>query len=507
MGYTPATGTRPRDLNPEAFSPAGNGIASQEEMLSLYQRPIAERTVLMERHVGYVGFATWLSAMGAVQGASTPTVGHYENPWSIDTVKIGSVVTASTGAGTNVVVALHADSMYNTNVTTGGAAVQASYPVVGDILELYDGTQVQVTAKNVSVTPHRLTLRPILASVDLAGKITAADEYGVVTNAHGEGSNLPKGRAPRILKYSNVFQIVKHSFGSTGTELTNSVYHETIAGDPSSAGKSIYVRIKNDDIKRYEMSRSNALLFGQVADNLTSTDNAQNLDTPVNTTEGYIPFALTNGTDDQYTVGSYALADFNTLSNIYYDERSSMSSDLMCFDGPDIALETEDLFINTLDQNLAPFVDRIMPGYSDALMQYHEMMDSKPTDATLAFGYSCIQKGGFVFHLKRLSELNDVKVLGSTNYSYRNYRIVSPIAMVGDVLTKQNRAAVGYEYKMLDGYSRENVLGHIAGAGVGGNTMYGQAANGYDSLTHFLICEIAGHFAVANAIVVQRPTP
>lgn len=507
MGYTPSTGARPRDLAPEGYSPAGNGLASQEEMYTLYSRPIPERTVLFERHVGYLGFASMLSAMNAAFGTATPTVGHYESAWINDTIKIGSIVTASTGAGTNVIVALHADSMYNTNVTASGAAVQASYPVQWDIIELYDGTQAQIISKNVSVNPHRLTLRPLVAATDLAGLIAANDEYGIITNAHGEGTGLPRGRAPRFIKYTNQMTIVKHSFGSTGSELTNAIYHETIAGDPSSAGKSIYTKISVDEVKRYEMSRSNALLFGQVGDNITVVSPTTGLDTPVNTTEGYIPFAVTNGTTDQYTVGSYALADFDLISNTYYNERVATNPDLICFDGPDIALETENLFTNTLVNNLLPFVDRIMPGYSSALNSYHESLDSKPTDATVAFGYSCIQKGGFVFHLKRLSEFNDVKVVGSTNYKYRNYRVVSPYGMTMERNTKKMRANVGYEYKELDGYSRENVFGENPGAGVGGNTRYGRAVNEYDYLQNFLMCEIAGHFAVANAIVVQQPAP
>lgn len=507
MPYTPSTGPRPEDLQPNNFTPAGNGYASETELTTVYQRPIAERTYLFERHMSYVGFSTMLEAMGFVNGANTPTIGHYESPWTEDVVTVGSIITASTGPGTDVVIALHADNMYDTGVTASGSARKTSYVQTHDVLELFDRTQVQVTNKNVTTDPHRITLTPLNSTVDLVGKITANDEYGILYNAHAEGSGLPYGRAPRIIKYSNTFGLVKHAFGSTGHELTNSVYHELIPGDPSSANQSIYVRIKFDELKRYEMSKSNMLLLGQTNDNLTEVSAGTGLDTAITTTEGFVDFALTNGTQDGYTVGTYTIADFDTLADIYYDERVASSGDILTYDGPTISKETENSFTNTLQQNLIFAVDRIMPGYAEA-RQYHEKIDSGTpgAEATVSFGYSCIHKNGFNFHMKRLSEFNDVKRAGSASYAYRNYRIAVPYGWMQDSLSGNERATIGYEYKKQGNYSRQDVYGTFAGAGVGGaNTPYGQASHGVDKLDAFLISHIAGHWAVGNGCIVQLP--
>lgn len=493
-------------MNPNNFIPAG-GKASQVETFTIYDRPPAEMTALFERHVGFVGISTMLKAMGFTKGASQPTVGHYENPWQEDTVKVGSIVTASTGAGTDIIIALDADNMYNTSVTSGGAARQASYAQVGDVLELFDRTQVWIAAKNVTVNPHRLTLRPFNSTVDLAGKITAGDEYGIGYNLHAEASGLPAGRQKRVIKYTNTFGLVKHSFGATGFELTNAVYHETIPGVAESAGDSIYVSIKHDELMRYEASRSNLLLFGQQPDNITQLVTDTNLDTPVIGTEGLVTFALANGTIDEYTPGAYGLEDFDAIGNVYYDERATKSSDIITWDGPSIATETENAFTNVLVQNYAPFVDRIIDGYSSYMSQsYQEGLDGKGTDATLAFGYSCIQKNGFVFHMKRLSEFNDIKRFGGSAYPYRQYRIAMPIDWVNDMASGTSRSTIGYEYKELNGYSRENVFGSLPGAGVGGdNTPFGKAVNDDDSMKYFMMSHLAGHFACANAIVTQIP--
>ena len=296
MGYTPATPAsgRPNDLNPEAFGSAGN-YGSQVEFQNIYTRPIPQQVDLFDRHVGYVGFAMLLSAMGASKGCKNPTFGHYELPWEADTFTIASVTTAAGGAGNDIVITLSADDMYNTSVTSNSVAIQTSYPLVGDVVEFYDRVQAQVVVKDTSFSPHRLTLRPLNAADDMDASALATNTYGIVYNLHAEGSGLPASRAPRIITYSNGFGVIKHKVAITGHELTNAVYHQTIPGDNSSAGQSIYQLMKHEDLKRYEMSRSGMLLFGQSPDNLTELVVSTNLDTPVEGTEGFIDFALTSG--------------------------------------------------------------------------------------------------------------------------------------------------------------------------------------------------------------------
>ncbi len=127
------------------------------------------------------------------RGTNTPSIGHYEHPWTEDTVTVGSIVTPSAGPGTNVVFELDATNMFNTGATSGGSSIQTSYPVVGDVLELYDRTQVRVSNKNTAVTPHQLTVTPFDSTVDLAALVVVGQEYGIAYNLHAEGSGLPAG--------------------------------------------------------------------------------------------------------------------------------------------------------------------------------------------------------------------------------------------------------------------------------------------------------------------------
>lgn len=510
MPYTPSLGARPEDLAPNTFEPVGApGIASETEVYTLYQRPIPEQMWLFERHANYVGFATLLRMMGFGMGTSTPTVGHFENPWNHDLLHVGSVVADATSAGESATIAIDATAHYDTGATVSGSGRQATYPVVGDVIELFNGIQVYVESKDTSVTPHQLVLTPLKAADDITGVIQSDDKFGIVYNLHAEASGLPSGRVPRIIRYTNTLGVVKHSFGSTGHELTNSVYHELIPGQPGTAGQAIEVKIKADEIIRYEHAKSGLLLFGQQADNITSApaDNRLGIDVSISGTEGFLSFATTSGTVDTYTVGSYDLTDFDTAAAILLNERSAAQNDIMGWVGPDFFTEVENLFTNILINNLIHTVDRIVPGYEGYMnQQYHQGVTQNALDAALSFGYTAVRKNGFIFHLKRLSEFNDIRRLGGDSYEYRNWAVWYPLSWTRDALSGANRPSVGYEYKALGAYSRENLFGKLPGAGVGAdNSPYGQPVIEFDVIQYFLMAHCGFHGAVGNAIVVQNP--
>lgn len=503
MPYTPAV-TPSAPLRPAAFEPVATaGIASETELYTIYDRPIPEQFDLFARHMQYAGFGMMLKGMGFTRMVSTPTTGHYEEDWLHELITVGSVDTAAVNPGDEAIIVLHADDHYDTGL---GAPNVASYPVVGDVIELADGTQAQVTAKNTAAATHELTLTPLSSTGDISG-IQADDVFGIIYNLHAEGSGLPSGRAPRILKYNNTFGVIKHTFGATGFELTNSVYHETIPGQPSSKGKSIYAKIERDELIRYEMSKSGLLVFGQQADNLVDTATALGFDTPISGSEGFVQFARTAGNQDTYTVGSYDTTDFDNAATLLLDERSAATNDLIGWLGPDIFTEIENSFTTTLVNNLVHTVDRIVPGYQSYLnSQYQQQLTQDETDATLSFGYSAIRKNGFTFHMKRLSEFADTRRLGGSTYNYRNWAIWHPISWTMDRLSNSSRPTIGYEYKGLGPYSRDNVFGSLPGAGVGGdNTPFGKAVTEYDTIQYFLMSHCGFHGAVANQLVVQQP--
>ena len=209
----------------------------------------------------------------------------------------------------------------------------------------------------------------------------------------------------------------------------------------------------------------------------------------------------------QSNPAAYTLDDFDTAAQLFYDERAVTTNGVCSFDGPNIAAVSENAFQQVLVNNLDHTIDRLIPGFTAGREDgYHEDLDHDASDATISFGYTAIKKLGIIFHMKRLSEFNDVKRAGSSSYGYQNYRIITPTGYITDRQSGDQRSMVGYEYKKMNDYSREHVFGDLPGAGVGGdNTPFGKAVNQFDTYEKFMISHIGGHFACANKIVTQRP--
>lgn len=505
MPYNPSLGSRPEDLTPNNFSMV-EGYGTQTSFNTIYDRPPAEMITAFNRHVGYVGFGIWLKAMGFSRGTNVPTVGHYEFPWEKDLVTVGAVSTASTGAGTEAVLELAASNMYDPGTTIGGASVKASYVQKYDVIEFGNGVQAIVTNKDTSTDPHLITVKPLDSTIDLAaaGTITPNDSYFIVTNLWPEGSGLPPGRAPRVIKYSNTFAIIKAAFRATGSELTNAVYFEPV---PGAGQNTIMLRIKDQTLREFEQAKDGVLLFGQQSDNITvSVTEIGGVDVPISGTEGLWTFANTSGTISEYTAGSYSLDDLNEVAAIFEDERATNNPNLITLDGAKIYEEREDAFQNVLAQNLDHVLAAIIPQ-----MNYNDEMESEMRSGThsLSFGYYAVKKRGFTFHFKRLPAFNDIKGAGAAGYNYSASSIIMPYGTVEN----RNRMSeygespiVGYEYKEQNGYSREFQIGEIGGIGVGGP--FGAipvASNENDSMATGMLAEVAPHFACGNKLVIQQP--
>lgn len=499
MPYSPTLGPRPEDLNPNIFSATAGGFLTAQQVSTIYDRPIPEQMWALERHVDYTGFQDWLRFMGYRKGTSNPTTGHYEWPWKDDTVKFSSVVTAATGAGADIVLALHSDNMYDTVVTANGSSVKSSYIQKGMVIEFPNRVQAYVKSKDISTDPHRVTLRPLDSTVNLNSVVAVNTEYFIATNYWEEGGGMPDTIVPRIVKYSNSFGICKSAWSGTGTEATNKVYFEPVPGRQG----SIYLRVDKDLMYYHSKARDGMLLFGKQANNINVYNVSLEIDVPISGTEGFVSFASTSGTVKTYTSGSYSLNDIDTVAQILEDERATMSSNIICWTGTEAHQERENALANILSNNLDPFINRMIPalrGYDfSAIADTDESFDFSYT-----FGIYAVRKGGFNFVFKKMPAFNDIKGAGLSNYKYRGTSIYHP---VGTQIDREGREIplVGYEYKELDGYSRDLVPSKIVGAGT--NIMFGTlyAANEYDSFKIGLLSEIAGHFACGNKIVFEEP--
>lgn len=493
-------GTRPEDLNTNNIQPVGT-VVSNEEFDSVYDRPIPYQMNVFARHAGYVGFAMVLRAMGSVTPCENPSTGHYEEPYKEDLFKVGSIITQSGGAGNDMVVALTSDSMYNTNVTQGGSARQASYVLAGDVVEFVSGAQARVTSKNVTVTPHRVTLTPMLDTVDLDDEVDVNGAYHIAYPIFGEGSGAPGVRAPRFVKYANTFGIVKSAWGVTGSEWVNKIYAEPIPGVQG----GIRYRLAADALYYHEKGLDGLLLFGTQANNIVTYDaSGLNLDVTIAGTEGYIPFAKTSGTTVNPTLATYSTTDLDAIVAVIEDERSTTNNMLLGLTGSTIQRARENGLQEFASQNLAPFFTLLASqsgGWNFDAIADTDMFKG----VSYAFGVHHIQKGGIDFNYKKLPIFSDIKragakVAGVATYKYPETTIYQPLGGSVSTNTAKEMPVVGYEYKASAGLNRHMVINQINGAG----TKQGMVSHDKDYMQEIITSEIAPHYACGNRIVYEE---
>ena len=486
------------------ISGVGGAVATQTIVRTLYDyNPFAVLQQVLDRHDEQVpDFRFFLKGMGMSRGVDAPITGHYEDDWKNNLVKVGAITTASTGAGTSVVLTLHADSMFNAGATTGatggvaGSAAQASNVRVNDIILFGSDKKALVIAKDTSVSPHRITVRPLLSTVDLAGATVVGSSYAIPTNAFAEGWGLPDGEIPRLLKYTNTFQIVKARASVTGSEYSNRLF---VQFSQQSDG-SLFGAIEPRMFARFERAVSGALLFGGQINNIVqfSTDNG--VDVPVTGTEGFWDFATGLGHIQTYTVGAYAMANFDNIARVMQGERIGNNRVLMTLEGYEIFIETENLLKSEFSNNLIPFLMKGMvsrAGY--ATDEYDPFQD--PDYMAANFGFRAVKKAGFSTMFKLLHEFSDITLGGAAAYTYANTRLVCPLGFTKDAKTKKDSFIFGYEYKQRDGYSREAIAGTFGGIGGG----FTPASGPIDSHTAGMLAEVAFHGATPNRVIVQRP--
>lgn len=498
MPYSSAIDARD-DFAVNNFSPAGGAVSAHQNR-TIYDRPLAEMAMLFARHIGYFGLSTFLKAAGFSRAVNTPTTGHYEQPWRDDVIKVGSVITAASGAGNDIIIAVHSDNMYDTSVTTGGSARKTSRARVGEVIEFPGRIQARVTAKNVTTDPHRLTLTPLDSTVDLDDHVEADGIAFILAPVFGEGQGLPTSIQPRVSKWTNTFAIVKESYTISGTEQANVVQFVEMANG------GIEVLLKDDLLYRFERGRDLMLTFGQQADNIDVASEGLGIDVPIAGTEGFYEFADNNGANDTYTSGSYGISDFTSIANYFDDARVTGTPDICAWLGQTLENEIEDQFTQTFANDLTPLLEKMLPdmgGYITGLPDYTS------SDFSVHIGYRAVKKNHYIFHFKRSPAFNDIKGAGAEGHGYRAVGVFHPFGGVKDVTTKKLMPNVGYEYKAVNGYSREFVIGKVAGVGSENSGVSGMnwitLGSENDVAKYGMVCEIAGHWICGSHFLVQEP--
>lgn len=469
------------------------GYASQKAIEQLYDRPIIYTREIVDRHNEIPSFDMFLRNFGMGAGTDNSKVAHYERDWLENTTELGATNTASAGVGTSVVITLGAASMYNPNLTVGGVARQASYVRVNDVVRFPNGKMAKVTVKDVSFTPHRITLKPLLATVDL-GTITSGTVVFDAGNSWGEGTGRPDSVTSWLFKWENFFQIQKEQFGITGSELTNATH-------ATQGGKDGVFSIETArTMQRFHRRIGKMYIFGQQSEN-SDTTSATGYDVYARTTGGLDELVSTDGNIDVYTPGSYTKADFDNVASIYNQQRPG-TKNIMVASGYTHYTSIQNSLTTIFGTNtngawlVAEKGLKNMYGSS-----YSEHVSSE--DMSYYSGFNCAHVGGFDFCFTTLPELSAVSSGGATGFAFPTYGYFFPAGLSTDKNGGQTVPTVGYAWKAKNGYSREMVVNYRSGSGVGGD-QWGPATNANDVLEFEMTAELAFNAARPNQIVRQN---
>lgn len=406
-----------------------------------------EKRTLMQRHSYPKNFYFMLEELGLVRPSNgEATIWHLEDDWIMENVTFGSIVTASTGAGSNVTVKLAAGSMLSKN------GVNISYPQVRQEIEIpITGEKVVIVAKDQSVTPHNLTLKPVDPTVNLAGKIVADKVYALTGNAWAEGTYGADPRVGLENRWENYYQIFKQNWSATGTSLTLDAPYKVAGAD----GNVFVTRNTQNTEKRHREDISTTLLVGKKSNTEVALSDHLGHNVPVYRTGGAFTEALAHGFKYEYENQTFGLDEFDDVAA--YTERERIATDMYLF-----------LMGNTLEgyiENVLMAFGASQNGvFNYAKDKFAGVAGSDPEDFFTWIGFRGLHKKGKNFLFKSLTDFNNPKILGSAGYQYPASGLIVPYATMSNKGKKLDTPSLGAEYRSLGGYDRKFEIVKTGGA-------------------------------------------
>lgn len=448
----------------------------------------------------YDGYTTFIAKIRALGFAKSVPVGttkseHYYGKRETRTFTVGSVVTASTGAGTNIVIALASADMH-TQVGADGVSRSFSRPRKGEQVQFPDLNNYKIIEKNQAVSPHQLTLRPMNKLVDPATSVTANKKAFIIAPTGAEATGQPAPVTNLFGKYENKFAIVKETALTSGTAMTSHSPLKSIDGQPG----YWYLKDIGDATVRHEINKSKIVLHGQLGDNVTeySPDFDDNFTDEA--TEGFIQHALSAGTELNFpSLAAYDMDNFDDVA-AHYRRMMISSKNLIAWQGSDIQARTENVLVDFLaDKSYESYVSNTFMKNS---MKYFKDDHISQDDAFVHLGFRGVKKQGFNFLFSALNELNDIEGGAVEGFDFPSWQFIMPIGMTRDAKSKAKLPFFQFEHRgqTSGGYSREDEVWKTGGAGPI------QKTDEFDVMRSFFRSEIQLHIANGDLITVQRPS-
>jgi len=407
-------------------------------LVSLFNIHKPEKANFLFRKYGKQGVTAFqfLQSVGAVTPVAQGSFSHYEEDWIHASFSANANV-ASPGQGAKITITVN-----TADVDSSGN----SYPRVGDIVMFSSGVKGQIVSKSTA-NPPVIEIEPLRLATTIPS-VVAGEQIIITSNAFAEGTNQPEGRVSKAYEYSFNTQIIKEKVASTGTELTNQNWFNSIDGTTINAW---FDKAKSIDLDyRMALAIDGMVLYGETADN-TAVQGT--------TASGLVYGVTSQGGNATYTPGLFSVSYFDQM-NRYLDKQQS-GNEYVGLLGYQAFQDVENTLSNVFTQN--PIIFAGGAGKTFGNLMYGDNMQSL-TDKSVEIGFRSITKTDRTFHLLKLPQLSNPKLYGATGFSEAGRMIFcpldKPIAPKGGAMPH-----LAVRYKELGGYSRKMESWFIGGAG------------------------------------------
>ena len=377
-----------------------------------------------------------LKAVGNYKSTDSLEYNHWEQDWIMPKIK-------ATGdgdiAGAFVDFTLDATSYVDVGTTPHspylGTAADVINPVrIGDLIlikpaagSVNAGTYIraQVTAK----TTTTFRAYPIVTGEAIPA-VAVADEIVIYSNAFGEGTGQPDGRATIPNKKTNNLQIIKNTLSVTGTE------DKVVTWVKAPNGKNYWYAVEEENTQKvHDNHKELGMIIGKKITNLTLVNLANTNQNTTTATEGLIPSILSGGNTLNYSgITGITLADFETIVKTLDKERGSQKNWLKC------------------GINLSIGIDNILGDrFKEGGFVYGNVTFDQAKKASLEWDTFSI--GNYQFVKDTYAPFNDPQTFGSAGFGFPNEAMVIPMDTRVD---GQGTTVPSLRVRYLEG--RENIV-------------------------------------------------
>lgn len=429
-----------------------------------------------------------IRALGFETPVAGDTYGHFEEDMYHSTFKqqAGTSV-GDPGAGNNITLTLD---------TTKLDADGNFYVREGDVITFPNETQgrvmtITVTAGagfggadlvSVVVKPHKIT--------KTVGAVAAGTELAITSGVFSEGSGMPNPAASGVTYYDNDAQIVKEAIGVTGTELVN----ETWIPYLNEAGEfQGYYRKGQKELDYRMLLKLDGMFWtGERFDNTAGRALDSVTGRPYKTSEGLIPTLRTRGNIDTYTVGAYALTDFDAYGLTL--ERNYVASSVPNWMpmGSSLSIEIENELKDYLDNTNIQYARQAV---NDMLFQGNESLG-----ASVNFKY--FVKNNRTYMFSALPGFNNPVTFGATGYTFNQIGFVIPLEKRKEPKTGNDLPSIGMRYRAMGSYNRRMITATLAGIGA---AMKGIPVNTIDTSNTYAMAHMGNEFFGVQRMILIDP--